>query len=478
MQKSFRVKIKPTEEQEKKFRHTWEGYKEAYNWAVEQQIRFFDAENLRRETAEDTQYPFIKEYTLSGQWTQYKKELKKETNRPKYEPIRKERLERVTGVCARTLTTAFKAVCACCDRFFKNAKGKPAIRPHSKWNKRFCSPDSKNAPVPYLFINKDKQPVFSLYYRTGGPHFLRNSSPISFPVTLQNIRVTARHVYISQLSTYPEHRGIQDKIQLLERGRIPFSHDNPLKYSNPRISFDGVDWWLSIGVQLPDMEYPVNEGLSIGVDMGVSNKAIATLDTGQICSNHVNKDYYKRALDTYTRLQKALDKKRARIKKLNNGEFVPSASFDKLKRRVAKARIKLQNVKEHSRHQASYDIIKLRPSLIGLEDLDINAMISTEAQTEDKTKKEWKRWHRRILATGMYEVQRQIEYKAKWRGIKVQKVTAAYTSKTCSNCGFVNKDITLKNTEWTCPNCGAYHANRDVNAAINIRNRAEQEVKK
>ena len=41
------------------------------------------------------------------------------------------------------------------------------------------------------------------------------------------------------------------------------------------------------------------------------------------------------------------------------------------------------------------------------------------------------------------------------------------SSKTCNECGCINKELTLSDREWTCE-CGAHH-NRDVNAAINIR---------
>lgn len=41
------------------------------------------------------------------------------------------------------------------------------------------------------------------------------------------------------------------------------------------------------------------------------------------------------------------------------------------------------------------------------------------------------------------------------------------SSKLCHNCGYINKDLTLKDREWTCPICGE-HLDRDINAAINI----------
>jgi putative transposase len=67
------------------------------------------------------------------------------------------------------------------------------------------------------------------------------------------------------------------------------------------------------------------------------------------------------------------------------------------------------------------------------------------------------------------EIQRQIEYKAAWEGVRVVYVRAANTSKSCSSCRSVNKNLTYERA-WTCPNCGARH-DRDLNAALNIMSR-------
>lgn len=64
------------------------------------------------------------------------------------------------------------------------------------------------------------------------------------------------------------------------------------------------------------------------------------------------------------------------------------------------------------------------------------------------------------------EPQRQIQYKANWGDILVEYVRASMTSKTCSQCGYVNKALKYER-EWQCPNCGAI-LDRDLNAAKNI----------
>jgi len=63
-----------------------------------------------------------------------------------------------------------------------------------------------------------------------------------------------------------------------------------------------------------------------------------------------------------------------------------------------------------------------------------------------------------------------LEYKSEWYGTNILKIGRfAPSSKTCSNCGYINKKLALKDREWKCNKCNTVH-DRDVNAAINIKN--------
>jgi len=61
-----------------------------------------------------------------------------------------------------------------------------------------------------------------------------------------------------------------------------------------------------------------------------------------------------------------------------------------------------------------------------------------------------------------------LEYKSKWNDKTIIKIDRFFpSSKMCSNCGWINQDLTLKDREWTCPSCDETH-DRDFNAAKNI----------
>ena len=60
------------------------------------------------------------------------------------------------------------------------------------------------------------------------------------------------------------------------------------------------------------------------------------------------------------------------------------------------------------------------------------------------------------------------------KGVKVIDVDPAYTSKTCSDCGFLNKAL-KSDKEWSCPNCGVVH-DRDTNAAKNMQKMGQKYI--
>ena len=68
----------------------------------------------------------------------------------------------------------------------------------------------------------------------------------------------------------------------------------------------------------------------------------------------------------------------------------------------------------------------------------------------------------------MGELSRQIQYKAKWRGVEVRIADKYFpSSKTCSCCGKVKSVLDLSERTYSCAFCG-FRIDRDVNAAINL----------
>src|SRR5713226_9970400 len=79
---------------------------------------------------------------------------------------------------------------------------------------------------------------------------------------------------------------------------------------------------------------------------------------------------------------------------------------------------------------------------------------------------------RRIALWPFRQLQSYIEYKARWAGVPLEYVSPAYTSKTCSVCGFLHHNLKVTDRSWLCPRCGA-KLDRDPNSAINIEHRGK-----
>jgi putative transposase len=108
-------------------------------------------------------------------------------------------------------------------------------------------------------------------------------------------------------------------------------------------------------------------------------------------------------------------------------------------------------------HKESSRLVKENQS-IAIEDLDIKGMMKNRKLAKAISDVGW----------GMFT--NMLEYKCDWYGVNLIKI-GRYdpSSKTCSNCGDINHELTLKDREWSCKGCNVLH-DRDINAAINIKN--------
>jgi len=203
-------------------------------------------------------------------------------------------------------------------------------------------------------------------------------------------------------------------------------------------------WFVSIAVEVPDMPLPKaeNQG-AVGVDLGLI--AQATLSTGEIV---VGPKPHKALLQRLKCLSKSLSRKEK-----------GSKNRDKARKRLAKLHARIANIRQDAQHQLTTDLTK-KFQTIGIEDLDVKGMQKN------------RRLSRSIADMSFFEFRRQLEYKAQMRGSTVVVADRFFaSSKTCSACGHKKDDMPLSIRKWTCPECGMQH-DRDLNAAINLRNMA------
>ena len=240
-------------------------------------------------------------------------------------------------------------------------------------------------------------------------------------------------------------------IKLAEHGRIPTG----CNYGNPRIKYDGFNWYITVGIEYEDgTALPSKEG--IGIDLGIKDFAICSDEHNY---QNVNKSQrVKKVEKRKRRLQRSISRKYEKNKK---GEsYCKTRNIIKSEKELLKLNHRLTNIRQNHLHQITSEIIKREPSFICLEDLNVNGMRKN------------KHLSKAVQQQGFYKFRRQIEYKSAWNNISVIIADRFFpSSKLCSCCGAIKKDLKLSDRIYRCE-CGNV-MDRDYQAAINLKNYGE-----
>ena len=276
----------------------------------------------------------------------------------------------------------------------------------------------------------------------------KKKSKHSFYVDNLKIKFTDSHVKLEKISTSIKRNKTKlNWVRIAEKGRVPLN----CKYYNPRITFDGINFWISVGIEVEDnLETPTNDG--IGIDLGIKDLAI--------CSNgnkykNINKTReIERLKKKKRRLQRQISRKYLMNKK---GEsYRKTSNIIKSEKELLKLNHRLTNIRQNYLHQTTTEIIKRKPSFIALEDLNVKGMMKN------------KHLAKAIQEQCFYEFKRIITYKAAWNNISIIEVPRFHpSSKTCSECGNIKKDLKLSDREYVCEECGCI-IDRDYNASVNL----------
>ncbi|HDR6311179.1 TPA: transposase [Bacillus cereus] len=226
------------------------------------------------------------------------------------------------------------------------------------------------------------------------------------------------------------------------------------KPSNPRVTFDGRHWWISVGFQ-EDFKLQELTNESIGVDVGLKELFVAS---NGMKERNINKDAKVKKL-----LKRKKSAQRDMSRRLKKGVKIQSAGYEKAKAEHLRLSRKITNIRNNHIHQATAKLVKTKPMRIVVEDLSISNLL--------KNKKLSKAFSFQKL-NFFFQC---LSYKCEKYGIAYVKADKWFaSSKICSCCGGKydhsvqpEGQWSLKIREWCCVSCNSHH-DRDVNAAINL----------
>ncbi|MDF2504104.1 transposase [Clostridium sp.] len=233
----------------------------------------------------------------------------------------------------------------------------------------------------------------------------------------------------------------------IKRNAIPMN----CKYCNPRVSFDGKYWFISVGIEKEQSIVELTNEI-IGIDVGVKDLAICS--NGMTFKNINKTKTVKKLEKRLRRLQRRVSRKY--LKNKEGSKFVKTSNIIKIEKQIKLLHRKLANIRSNYNHQATNMIVKTKPSRVVMETLNIKGMMKN------------KHLSKAIAKQCLYEFKRQMQYKCEFNGIEFVEADKWYpSSKTCSECGHIKTKLSLSERTYICEKCGCV-IDRDYNASINL----------
>lgn len=296
---------------------------------------------------------------------------------------------------------------------------------------------------------KDCQKAFDMFFahKAGYPKFKsRNKTRLCFYVNYESFKRTCNGFRGERL------------------GNVKTSEALPKadRYMDPHISHDGKYWYVSFAYEAPDCDKENTSNLVVGIDLGI--KDLAILSDGTVYPN-INKSKEVR------RLKKKLRRaERAYSRKIENNiesydenrrpqwkrPLRECKNHAKTKKKIKLLHRRLKNIRDNYIHQITTALVKATPKTIVIEDLAVTSMMKNRHLAKSIAEQKW------------YEFRRILTYKCSMNNIELRIASRFYpSSKTCSGCGHIKKDLKLSERIYRCPECGL-EIDRDLNAAINL----------
>lgn len=239
-------------------------------------------------------------------------------------------------------------------------------------------------------------------------------------------------------------------VRIKEKGYIPTTKDGYMIRSGT-VSVKASRFYVSVLVEIPDINIDNNSNEGIGIDLGL--KDLAIVSNGKTYRN-INKSAGLKKLEKQLiREQRSLSRKYENLKK---GESTQRANIQKQRLKVQKLHHKMDNIRTDYINKTIAEIVKTKPSYITIEDLNVKGMMKNRCLSKA------------VASQKFYEFRTRLKAKCDENGIELRVADRFYpSSKTCHHCGSVRKNLKLSDRIYRCE-CG-YVADRDLNAALNLK---------
>lgn len=249
-------------------------------------------------------------------------------------------------------------------------------------------------------------------------------------------------------------------IQIIKLGIVKCKTDFEIpigkhKFSNVRLSKELNKYFISFGLECENQVQQLND-YSMGVDLGVKDLAVVSYGDNSLVFHNINKSSkMKKLYRELKHLQRSISRKYESNKQGN--KYVKTNNIIKAEEKLRKINKKISDIRNNYIHQTTHKLIELLPKRVVMEKLNVLGMMKNKHLTKA------------IAEQNFYKFIQYMKYKCEWNGIEFIQVDRFYpSSKKCSCCGNIKKDLKLSDRVYVCK-CGL-NIDRDLNAAINLKN--------
>lgn len=254
---------------------------------------------------------------------------------------------------------------------------------------------------------------------------------------------------------------LNDTVQIQKLGSVKYKTDFKLpigrgcKFYNVRISFTNDKYILSFGMLYEKQVHGLTNDV-IGIDLGIKELATVACENNKYVFHNINKSNRMKSIEKHLKYYQRIVSRKYNASYKRTGEYKKSHNIDKYEKKLKKLYAQRTNIRINYIHQITHYLISLFPKRIVMENLCLIGMMKN------------KHLSRAVQEQCLAEFIRQIKYKCEWNGIEFIQADRFYpSSKTCSRCGAVKKDLKLSDRVFVCNECGL-NIDRDYNAAINL----------
>ena len=240
-------------------------------------------------------------------------------------------------------------------------------------------------------------------------------------------------------------RSLKDILYKCSKNDERYLNQYKNKFNGTLTKTKSGDYYFSVLIDKPNKKLNKPSNNLIGIDLGIKDFIITS--EGHHYENLKSKRNNQNKL---ARVHRELSRK---VKGSNHRK--------EARIKLAKVYKKINNKKEYYLHSVTNQLLSENQTIV-MEDLNVKGMLKNHCLA------------RSIQELSLNRFKTMLMYKAEWYGREIIQVSQWFpSSKLCSCCGYKKVDLTLKDRQWTCPECGVIH-DRDINAAINIRNEGER----